>query len=119
MTDNKEWVRLLTKAPVGLPNDAKELLEYYCKQKGINEFPLPHKCYCKQKEVSNMVAAFVVTTYREHRNLYLIPISLDCLKERVKEPENPVTFKVPSEDLLLISEYDPSSNFIDISITES
>ena len=77
------WVRLLTKVPVCLPNDAKELFEYYCKQKEI--------------EV----------------------ISLDCLKEYIKNPENPITFQILEEDLLFISKYDPSSDFVNICIKES
>ncbi|CAK7045249.1 MAG: hypothetical protein PEPC_01930 [Peptostreptococcus russellii] len=116
---NKIWVRLLTKAPVGLPNDAKELFEYYCKQKGLTKFPLPYKCHCSQKEVSDIVAAFAVNANSGNRSLYIVPISLDYLKKRIKEPENPVTFQVPLEDLVYISKYEPLSNFVDLSINES
>lgn len=118
MSENRIWVRLLTKAPVGISNNAYKLLKYYCEQKKLEEFPKPWKCCCCHKEKFNMVAAFVVDAYGEARNLYLIFICLDCLEERIKEPENPATFQVLYEDLLLISKYEPSADFVNLSITE-
>lgn len=115
---NRRIVRLLTKAPVNMSNNAYELLKYYCKQKKLEEFPKPWKCYCCHKEKFNMVAAFVVDAYGEARNLYIIFICLDCLEERIKEPENPATFQVLYEDLLLVSKYEPSADFVNLSITE-
>ena len=113
------WVRLLTKVQVCLPNDAKELFEYYCKQKEIEVSKVRWMCYCCHKKTSNIVAALVVDAYGEHRNLYLTFISLDCLKEYIKNPENPITFQILEEDLLFISKYDPSSDFVNICIKES
>lgn len=118
MSENLRWVRLLTKTPINMSNDARELLKYYCEHKGLKEFPKQHECYCCCKEKSNMAAAFVVDAYGENRNLYLTFICLSCLEERIKEPENPIAFQALYEDLLLISKYDPSSNFTNLSINE-
>ncbi len=118
MCKNRGWVRLLTKAPVNMSNNVYELLKYYCEQKKLEEFPKPWQCYCCHKEKSNMVAAFVVDAYGKDRNLYLTFVCLDCLEGRIKEPENPVVFQVLYEDLLLISKYEPSSDFVNLSVTE-
>lgn len=115
---NRRIVRLLTKAPVNMSNNAYELLKYYCKQKKLEEFPKPWKCYCCHKEKFNMVAAFVVDAYGEARNLYIIFICLDCLEDRIKEPENPASFQVLCEDLLPVSKYELLSDFVNLSVEE-
>lgn len=119
MYKSRRWVRLLTKAPVNMSNNVHELLKYYCEQKKLEEFPKPWKCYCCHKEKFNMVAAFVVDAYGwGNRNLYIIFICLDCLEDRIKEPENPASFQVLCEDLLPVSKYELLSDFVNLSITE-
>lgn len=119
MYKSRRWVRLLTKAPVNMSNNVHELLKYYCEQKKLEEFPKPWKCYCCHKEKFNMVAAFVVDAYGwGNRNLYIIFICLDCLEDRIKEPENPASFQVLCEDLLPVSKYELLSDFVNLSIEE-
>lgn len=119
MYKSRRWVRLLTKAPVNMSNNVHELLKYYCEQKKLEEFPKPWKCYCCHKEKFNMVAAFVVDAYGwGNRNLYIIFICLDCLEDRIKEPENPASFQVLCEDLLPISKYELLSDFVNLSVEE-
>lgn len=119
MYKSRRWVRLLTKAPVNMSNNVHELLKYYCEQKKLEEFPKPWKCYCCHKEKFNMVAAFVVDAYGwGNRNLYIIFICLDCLEDRIKEPENPATFQVLCEDLLPVSKYELLSDFVNLSVEE-
>lgn len=119
MYKSRRWVRLLTKAPVNMSNNVHELLKYYCEQKKLEEFPKPWRCYCCHKEKFNMVAAFVVDAYGwGNRNLYIIFICLDCLEDRIKEPENPASFQVLCEDLLPVSKYELLSDFVNLSITE-
>lgn len=119
MYRSRRWVRLLTKAPVNMSNNVHELLKYYCEQKKLEEFPKPWKCYCCHKEKFNMVAAFVVDAYGwGNRNLYIIFICLDCLEDRIKEPENPASFQVLCEDLLPVSKYELLSDFVNLSVTE-
>ena len=48
-----------------------------------------------------------------------IELLIMCLKEYIKNPENPITFQILEEDLLFISKYDPSSDFVNICIKES
>lgn len=102
-----------------MSNNVHELLKYYCEQKKLEEFPKPWKCYCCHKEKFNMVAAFVVDAYGwGNRNLYIIFICLDCLEDRIKEPENPASFQVLCEDLLPVSKYELLSDFVNLSVEE-
>lgn len=113
------WVYSITKAPINFSNNIFELLKYYKEQKGLAAGYSLWKCYSCKKEHREFGASFVVDVHSEDRNLYLIPICLDCLKQLIKSPENPKIFQVYKDDLLCISKYNPSSKFVDISIEES
>ena len=115
---NKTWVYPITKVPPQYPQNAFELLKYYCEQKKLTSDITSWKCHCCQKDKHQLVAAFVVSYLGEERKLYLTQICLDCLKEHLENPDNLTSFTVFDEDLLYISKYDSSSGFEDISIEE-
>ena len=117
MCDIKQ-VYPITKVPLGYSNNAYELLKYYREQKKLTSDMTSWKCYCCQKDKSNMVATFVVGTHHINKSIYLTSICLDCLKEHIENPDNPSLFGALREDLLYISKYDSSAEFKDISIKE-
>lgn len=115
----QKWVYPIIKVPSDFfCNNAFKLLQYFRKKKGLSFETTLWKCYCCQEEKSNIVAAFVVSAHSSNKNLYLTFICLDCLKEQIKNQNNPTFFQVFDEDLLFISEYNSSSEFIDISVEE-
>ena len=122
----KEAVRLITKVPKDFgTNNANELLEFYCKEMGLPNITVPWKCYCCNDSKHNFVAAFAVdavvdnTVNPPKRNLYLVPICKDCLIDAMSKDDHCPTFYPFTQDLLRISKYNPSSEFVDISIEES
>lgn len=115
----KKWVYPITKVPFDFPyNNAFKLLQYYRKEKGLSFETTLWKCNCCQEEKSNMVATFVVSVHSSNKNLYLTFICFDCIKKQIENQSNPTFFQVFDEDLLFISKYNPSSEFINISIEE-
>ena len=115
---NKTWVYPITKVPPQYPQNAFELLKYYCEQKKLTSDITSWKCHCCQKDKHEIIAAFVVDAYGENRKLYLTFICSKCIKEQLKSPDNLSIFQAFDEDLLYISEYDSSAKFEDICIKE-
>lgn len=122
----KEAVRLITKVPKDfVTNNANELLAFYCKEKGLSYIAELWKCYCCNESKHNLVATFVVDAVTDNtvnppkRNLYLTRICNDCLIDAMSKEDHCPTFYPFTQDLLYISPYNPTSEFVDISIEES
>lgn len=115
------YVRLLYKVPKSFPIESSKLLTIYEELLNVNFSKTEKwKCHCcKEKINSNQfVAAFVVncvqvTDKTEPYYLYLTFICKKCLKENT---DDTIFFNVFEKDLVEISSYDPSAEFIDLDI---
>ena len=114
----KTWVYSTIKSPIGYSNNVFDLLKYYKGHQNITADISLWKCPCCKNEKKQFGASFVVNAPSQDRNIYLTPICLDCIKQIVNNPNNPIIFQVFDEELLFISKYDSSSEFINISIEE-